>query len=326
MSLPDGWSEHWSKTKQHAYYYNEETDISQWERPVIPQTPQEPPVFAPTSPDVPPPAPQPVNPPAKKPKKSNSTATGPNSVAIIVPYRDLHVEQKRAAHLQRFVPYMSQFLEGSSFHIYIIEQSDDDRKFNRGKLLNIGFEEARGDGHEIFVFHDVDLLPSKELKVWYKRKPTQCPLHMARVWKRYSNNPKYIGGVVSYNADLYQRINGYPNNYWGWGGEDDEMQRRLEHESLVFEAPTEGSYQDLEEMELSTKLDFLRQHKEWKCMVKWELAKESASTWKQNGLSNLKYEVLQRKSLSRFATKVTVDVQLNKGDWTNERAGADLVS
>ena len=30
----------------------------------------------------------------------------PNRVAIIVPFRDLHVEQKRSMHLKQFVPYM----------------------------------------------------------------------------------------------------------------------------------------------------------------------------------------------------------------------------
>lgn len=46
----------------------------------------------------------------------------------------------------------------SSFHIFIIEQSADGRKFNRGKLLNAGFDIARND-YDVFIFHDVDLLP-----------------------------------------------------------------------------------------------------------------------------------------------------------------------
>lgn len=46
----------------------------------------------------------------------------------------------------------------SAFHIFIIEQSTDGRKFNRGKLLNAGFDIARND-YDVFIFHDVDLLP-----------------------------------------------------------------------------------------------------------------------------------------------------------------------
>jgi hypothetical protein len=54
----------------------------------------------------------------------------------------------------------------------------------------------------------------------------QGPIHIARVWDRYSNNPKYFGGGWFTSSD-YKRINGYPTPL-GWGGEDDEMQKRLE--------------------------------------------------------------------------------------------------
>lgn len=40
----------------------------------------------------------------------------------------------------------------------MVEQTADGRKFNRGKLLNAGFDMARDD-YDVFIFHDVDLLP-----------------------------------------------------------------------------------------------------------------------------------------------------------------------
>ena len=73
-----------------------------------------------------------------------------NCVAIIVPYCDIHPKQNRAKHLSKFIPHMHAFMQKqlqkgtiSDYHIYIIEQSNDNRKFNRGKLLNIGFDVAR---------------------------------------------------------------------------------------------------------------------------------------------------------------------------------------
>lgn len=145
------------------------------------------------------------------------------SVVIIVPYRDLHSSQKRAAHLKQFVPHMLDFLsrlqnQGCflNYHIYIIEQSNDGRKFNRGKLLNIGFHAAshsKEQVHDVFIFHDVDLLPQDDLGEWYTQYP-HTPIHIARVWDRYSNNPKYFGGVVSFSSSDFQSINGFPNNFW----------------------------------------------------------------------------------------------------------------
>lgn len=85
-------------------------------------------------------------------------------IAIIVPYRDLHKEQCRKQQLDKFIPSISKFMESvkreSTYRVYIIEQSNDERKFNRGKLLNIGFQIACAEGCKALIFHDVDLLPS----------------------------------------------------------------------------------------------------------------------------------------------------------------------
>ncbi len=36
-------------------------------------------------------------------------------------------------------------------------------------------------------------------------------------------------------------MNGYPNNFWGWGGEDDELFKRLKEVGLSSIAPPVGS-------------------------------------------------------------------------------------
>ena len=85
-------------------------------------------------------------------------------IAIIAPYRDMHKKQNRKQQLDKFIPAISEFMESvkrnSTYRIYIIEQSNDERKFNRGKLLNIGFQIASAEGCKALIFHDVDLLPS----------------------------------------------------------------------------------------------------------------------------------------------------------------------
>lgn len=151
-------------------------------------------------------------------------------VAIIVPFRDLHSAQQRLQQLKKFVPYMTQFMINgpAPFKIYVVEQSNDGRKFNRGKLLNVGFALALQDNCSVFVFHDVDLLPSADLLPFYTARPRSEPVHIARRWDRYNKNPRYFGGIAVFNRQLYETINGYPNNYWGWGGEDDELRNRIE--------------------------------------------------------------------------------------------------
>ncbi len=126
--------------------------------------------------------------------------------------------------------YIYRFLQQfeCTFRIYIIEQSNDGRRFNRGKLLNIGYDLAKKDGFNLFIFHDVDLMPSRELGSFYTTMPSGGPVHIARVWGRYSNNADYFGGIVAFTKEQYEAINGFPNNFWGWGGEDDEMMKRVQ--------------------------------------------------------------------------------------------------
>lgn len=363
MPLPKGWIRTFSNSQKRYYYSHKDTKHTQWHFPTASEAsdpwmakrrseenqakekkrPPGAPAVAPSS--------QPSSTKRPRVEKTGASKSLDNvdallaladttNVAIIVPYRDLHVEQKRAAHLKQFVPHMIQFLSKlqqakkvSDFHIYIVEQSDDGRKFNRGKLLNIGFDVAKKakSKHDVFIFHDVDLLPQDDLADAYATFP-KAPYHIARVWDRYSNNPKYFGGVVSFSSSDFKRINGYPNTFWGWGGEDDELQLRCQAIGLKWDWPrNKGTLVDLEAMTLEDKLNFLRQHKEWKCMVKWEALEEHEKTWRQNGLADLQYKVLATTPLDgkpagqSKASKVTVDVKLNGNHWANDKCGVDFM-
>jgi hypothetical protein len=115
------------------------------------------------------------------------------------------------------------------------------------------------------------------------------------------------------------------------GGEDDELQLRCNALGIKWNWPRQGTLVDLEEMTLPEKLNFLKQHKEWKCMVKWEALDEHDKTWKQNGLTDLSYKVLKSDSLDAKdparanATKITVDVKLNGNHWANDKCGVDYL-
>ena len=37
---------------------------------------------------------------------------------------------------------------------------------------------------------------------------------------------RIFGGASAMNKEQFTKINGYPNNYWGWGGEDDDVSNR----------------------------------------------------------------------------------------------------
>ena len=136
-------------------------------------------------------------------------------LGVIVPYRN------REEHLTLFKKSIEEYLNKMDipFELLIIEQYDD-KPFNRGKLLNIGFIEAEKLKCDYVVFHDVDMLP---ISVDYSYSET--PIHLAT---NVTTNIRYFGGVTMFSMDSFNKINGYPNEYWGWGFEDDELLRRCD--------------------------------------------------------------------------------------------------
>ena len=77
--------------------------------------------------------------------------------------------------------------DGETDYTRLPEQSCDGRKFNRGKLLNAGFDLAHGVGDGAFgsyIFHDVDLLPGRDLRETYLAAPRAgAPVHVARLYE-----------------------------------------------------------------------------------------------------------------------------------------------
>ena len=142
-----------------------------------------------------------------------------SKLGIVVPYRD------REEHLSRFIPSIEDRLQSQNivdYEIIIVEQAND-LPFNRGWLCNIGFDISKQLKCDYVVFHDVDMLPEDEScdYSWVDR-----PTHLAT---KLSNNkyklpyPEYFGGVTMFPVQHFEVINGFSNEYWGWGFEDDDL-------------------------------------------------------------------------------------------------------
>ena len=40
------------------------------------------------------------------------------------------------------------------------------------------------------------------------------------------------GGVCSIKREQFEMVNGFSNQYWGWGGEDDDMALRIKFQGM----------------------------------------------------------------------------------------------
>lgn len=145
-----------------------------------------------------------------------------HKLGVIVPYRN------RYEHLQEFKKSIVEYLESKNidFKIIIVEQ-DNAKLFNRGMLCNIGFIEAQKENCDYIVIHDVDMIP---VDVDYSY--SNVPIHLAT-----DNIPfeSYFGGITMFPTDIFTKINGFSNLYWGWGFEDDDLRYRCAKNNIPFE-------------------------------------------------------------------------------------------
>jgi len=148
-----------------------------------------------------------------------------NKLAIIVPYRN------RESHLQTFSTYMKSYLKDFSYELLVINQSDD-KPFNRGKLLNIGASYAINNGFDYLCFHDVDMLP-KTADYSYPDYPTSLISELENKEGNIFYN--YFGGITLFKTQDFITVNGYSNDYWGWGYEDTDLFYRVTNSGLYFE-------------------------------------------------------------------------------------------
>ena len=141
-----------------------------------------------------------------------------HKLGICIPYRN------RKEHLDNLIPFLSNHLTQIGInHTFYVGHQIDDKLFNRGAMKNIAAHYAFEDGCDYVAWHDVDMLPHEEADYSY---PTSKPMHIATKLSKYNYGlgyDQYFGGVVLFNKEQAEKTNGYSNEYWDWGQEDDDL-------------------------------------------------------------------------------------------------------
>ncbi|KAI4876170.1 hypothetical protein NFI96_029808, partial [Prochilodus magdalenae] len=140
-------------------------------------------------------------------------------VAILVPFRNRH--EHLPILFRHLIPSLQR--QRLQFGIYVVEQASDE-PFNRAMLFNVGFKEAMKDlPWDCVIFHDVDHILENDRNYY---GCSEMPRHFAVKLNKYSYMLPYdefFGGVSGLTSEQFQKINGFPNAFWGWGGEDDDL-------------------------------------------------------------------------------------------------------
>ena len=243
-------------------------------------------------------------------------------IAVISCFRDKG-NGERERERQLFVSLMNRLLEPYyTFHIYIIEQSKDGNEFNIGKLKNIGFELANKLSNKKFasyIFTDIDLIPDYDL-IQYFGKKFKFPISLAARGTRYENfnkkiNKIFVGGMLQFSKELFEKINGYANNYWGWGGEDDDFFTRMSINNIYAVGyPKVGMVIDNEENEKMITINDFRNKKPDLEVEKHKYEKLfiDIKHWSKNGLNSLNYNILKTTEINKNTTQIVVDLLKNE--------------
>ena len=153
-----------------------------------------------------------------------------HKLGVCVPYRN------REMHMHEFIPKVGKYLknQGIDFQIYIVHQVDD-KLFNRGATKNIGAKHAFEEGCDYVVWHDIDMIPEEGGGCDYSY-PAEAPRHIATKIQQMDYQLKYheyFGGAVLFTKEQVEATNGYSNDYWDWGMEDDDLFWRCHLEGMT---------------------------------------------------------------------------------------------
>ncbi|XP_014067542.2 beta-1,4-galactosyltransferase 1 [Salmo salar] len=217
-------------------------------------------------------------------------------VAIIIPFRN------RDEHLKFWLYYLHPILQRQQldYGVYVINQ-DGDEVFNRAKLLNVGYSEALMEyDYGCFVFSDVDLIPMDDRNTYRCfSQPRHLSVSMDKFGFRLPYN-QYFGGVSSMSKEQFLKINGFPNNYWGWGGEDDDIFNRLNSKGMTISRPS-GAV---------GKCRMIRHNRDGgneDNPQRFDRIAHTKETMNKDGIKTLSYKVVKVEK-DQLYTKITVDV------------------
>uniref|UniRef100_A0A8B9TQ18 Beta-1,4-galactosyltransferase n=1 Tax=Anas platyrhynchos TaxID=8839 RepID=A0A8B9TQ18_ANAPL len=204
--------------------------------------------------------------------------------------------RQKVHHLKYWLHYLHPILRRQkvAYGIYIINQYGEDT-FNRAKLLNVGFLEALKDDEEYdcFIFSDVDLIPMDDRNLY---RCYEQPRHFAVGCPTAG----YFGGVSGLSKSQFLKINGFPNEYWGWGGEDDDIFNRISLNGMKVSRPDIriGRYRMIKHER--------DKHNEPNPQ-RFTKIQNTKMTMKRDGISSLQYRLVEV-SRAPMYTNITVEI------------------
>jgi len=230
---------------------------------------------------------------------------------IIIPYRAR--EQHLKYYLDNTVPLLRKNLSNSK--VVIVEQDWNNKLFNRGCLLNIGAKEYENKTINI-ITQDVDTNPlEKSIKELYLPDVGDNIKGLYNL----SNNCDTLGGIIKMKNTTFFKINGFPNDIWGWGAEDIALKYRAKY----FNIKTYKTFIEPDNLKKNCKKMYITENyivfndvndrvgiNNEKNIKKYNLDKytDKMSNISCSGLNNLKYKINKKIIINDYVDLLNISI------------------
>jgi hypothetical protein len=159
--------------------------------------------------------------------ETNSITEITPKVIFIVPYRD---REQQLLFFQRQMEYILEDYQENHCKVIVAHQNDK-RSFNCGAMKNIGFlivKQLYPNSYKniTLIFNDVDTMPFNKNFLNFETQKG--------IVKHFYGFKHTLGGIVSINAEDFERINGFPN-FWAWGYEDNLLYERIKQNRIAID-------------------------------------------------------------------------------------------
>lgn len=136
-------------------------------------------------------------------------------------------------------------------------------------------------------------------RVW-EWDPHICGIYGAASPSHSLPYPQYFGGVSALTPDQYLKMNGFPNEYWGWGGEDDDIATRVHLAGMkISRPPTSVGHYKMVKHQVD-KGNEENPHR-------FDLLVRTQHSWTHDGMNSLTYRLLARERRPLY-TNITADI------------------
>jgi len=220
---------------------------------------------------------------------------------VLIPYRN------RKKHLEYFLKHSAPKLKAEldNFELLVIEQSADNKLFNRGKLLNVGFDYCNDDEQEIYFWHHyVDHKPLKKILKIYNTKIK--PNTIISIKEPHNRS---LGTIIKFSAKEFKKINGFRNTFWGWGIED----RDLYHRAKFYNINIERKQCNKNNFKILGHKHNGNQMNKKKSFYTEKIFNSNNKEFKKkyinySGLNNLKYKIIEEIEINEYCKKIIVEI------------------